>query len=109
MRDVASDGRTVLLVSHNMAAVANLCSRAVVLRSGRLAFDGDVAHAIAEYSARASAVLVGDLRDRHDRAGKGEIRSTSIALRGDDGCSRAESAIRAVRHPGRIRGEGAPE
>ena len=36
MRDVASDGRTVLLVSHNMAAVANLCSRAVVLRSGRL-------------------------------------------------------------------------
>ena len=37
MRDVASDGRTVLLVSHNMAAVANLCSRAVVLRAGRVA------------------------------------------------------------------------
>ena len=85
MRDVASDGRTVLLVSHNMAAVGNLCSRAVVLRSGRLVFDGDVAHAIAEYSAREGADLVGNLRDRHDRVGKGEIRSTSIALRGPDG------------------------
>jgi len=85
MRDVASDGRTVLLVSHNMAAVANLCSRAVVLRAGRLAFDGDVSHAIAEYSARDGATMVGDLRDRHDRAGKGEIRSTSIALRRSDG------------------------
>ena len=85
MRDVASDGRTVLLVSHNMAAVANLCSRAVVLRAGRLAFDGDVSHAIAEYSARDGAALVGNLRDRHDRAGKGEIRSTSIALHGSDG------------------------
>src|SRR5688572_13813012 len=85
MRDVASDGRTVLLVSHNMAAVGNLCSRAVVLRSGRVAVDGDVGHAIAEYSAREGSALVGDLRDRHDRGGKGEIRSTSIALRRADG------------------------
>jgi len=92
MRDVASDGRTVLLVSHNMAAVANLCSRAVVLRSGQLAFDGDVTHAIAEYSARQDAALVGNLRDRHDRVGKGEIRSTSIALHGSDG-----ALTRAVR------------
>jgi lipopolysaccharide transport system ATP-binding protein len=85
MRDVTSDGRTVLLVSHNMAAVANLCTRAVVLRAGRVAFDGDVSHAVAEYSVRQSQALVGDLRDRHDRAGKGEIRSTSIALRGANG------------------------
>ena len=92
MRDVASDGRTVLLVSHNMAAVANLCSRAVVLRAGRLAFDGDVGHAIAEYSVREGANLVGDLRDRHDRVGKGEIRSTSIALKSTDG-----ALTRAVR------------
>jgi lipopolysaccharide transport system ATP-binding protein len=85
MRDVASDGRTVLLVSHNMAAVGNLCSRAVVLRAGRVAFDGDVGHAVAEYSAREGDTLVGNLRDRHDRTGKGEIRSTSIALKNADG------------------------
>ena len=92
MRDAASDGRTVLLVSHNMGAVSNLCARAVVLRAGRLVFDGDVSHAIAEYSARHEAALVGDLRDRHDRAGKGEIRATSIAFRNESG-----ALTRAVR------------
>ena len=52
MREVATDGRTVLLVSHNMAAVTSLCSRAVVLRAGRLVFVGDVDGAVAEYSSR---------------------------------------------------------
>jgi lipopolysaccharide transport system ATP-binding protein len=85
MRDVAIDGRTVLLVSHNMAAVGSLCSSAVVLRNGRMAYVGGVADAIAEYSARDAASLVGDLRQRHDRVGKGEIRSTSIALARVDG------------------------
>ena len=80
MRDVATDGRTVLLVSHNMAAVGSLCSRAAVLRNGSLVFLGDVAGAIAEYSARDGAHVVADLRNRHDRTGRGEIRSTSVAL-----------------------------
>ena len=85
MRDVAIDGRTVLLVSHNMAAIGSLCTRAVVLRGGRVAYAGDVAQAITEYSARDAAVLVGDLRDRHDRVGGGEIKSTSIAMTGSSG------------------------
>ena len=85
MRDVAIDGRTVLLVSHNMAAIGSLCSSAIVLRGGRVAYAGDVDQAIAEYSARDAAVLVGDLRDRHDRVGKGEIRSTSIAIANTNG------------------------
>jgi lipopolysaccharide transport system ATP-binding protein len=85
MRDVAIDGRTVLLVSHNMAAIGSLCSRAIVLRGGRIVYAGDVAQAIAEYSAKDAAVLVGDLRDRHDRVGRGEIRSTSIAMANLDG------------------------
>ncbi len=85
MRDVATDGRTVLLVSHNMAAVGNLCSRAVLLRNGRLALVGDVAEAVAAYSMHEESILVGDLRDRHDRAGRGEIRAASISISGSDG------------------------
>jgi lipopolysaccharide transport system ATP-binding protein len=42
MEEIGRGGRTVLFVSHNMAAVGRLCSRALVLRGGRLAFDGDV-------------------------------------------------------------------
>jgi len=85
MRDVATDGRTVLLVSHNMAAIGSLCSRAVVLRGGRVAFAGDVAGAIAAYSAHEESTLVGDLRDRHDRTGRGEVRATSISIAAYDG------------------------
>lgn len=43
------EGRTALIVSHAMAPVARLCSRAIVLDSGHVAFDGDTAGAIAHY------------------------------------------------------------
>src|SRR5581483_2200249 len=36
MRDVTREGRTVVFVSHNLAAVRALCSRALVLEQGRL-------------------------------------------------------------------------
>jgi lipopolysaccharide transport system ATP-binding protein len=49
MDDVARGGRTVLLVSHNVAAIRNLCHRALVLRGGRLAFDGSSAQALDAY------------------------------------------------------------
>ena len=38
----AAEGRTVLFVSHNMTAVANLCSRALWMRSGRIGMIGEV-------------------------------------------------------------------
>jgi lipopolysaccharide transport system ATP-binding protein len=49
MGEVAGGGRTVLFVSHNMAAVENLCRRAVVLNSGEVAFDGPATQAIVGY------------------------------------------------------------
>src|SRR5207249_1738874 len=52
MQSVASqEGRTVLFVSHNMAAVRNLCSRGLVLEAGRVRFEGSAAEAISVYSA----------------------------------------------------------
>jgi len=36
MKDVAGQGRTILFVSHNMGAINNLCSRALLLEKGRL-------------------------------------------------------------------------
>ena len=49
MHDVAVGGRTVLFVSHNMNAVERLCSRALVLKQGALAFAGDVRGAMFNY------------------------------------------------------------
>lgn len=55
MKDVAGHGRTVLFVSHNMAAVRQLCSRAVTLSGGQVAFDGDSAQGVAAYATSAEA------------------------------------------------------
>jgi len=50
MQDVAcGEGRTVLFVSHNIGAVASLCSRGLVLRNGLLKMAGDIQTAIHEY------------------------------------------------------------
>ena len=42
MKDVATGGRTVLFVSHNMTAVRNLCSKAICLHQGSLVESGEV-------------------------------------------------------------------
>jgi len=49
MNDVASRGRTVLFVSHNMSAINRLCSRALYLRKGCLAGDGPVGPVVEGY------------------------------------------------------------
>jgi lipopolysaccharide transport system ATP-binding protein len=50
MNDVATqEGRTVLFVSHNMAAVQSLCSRALLLDQGRVASIGEVEKVIESY------------------------------------------------------------
>ena len=50
MQDVSrSEGRTVLFVSHNMAAVKNLCTRGIVLENGMMTFDGGISEAVNLY------------------------------------------------------------
>ena len=49
MEEVAGSGRTVLFVSHNLAAVHSLCTRAAVLDGGRFVHQGDVEECIRHY------------------------------------------------------------
>jgi len=50
MNEVAkNEGRTILFVSHNLASVAQLCNRVVVLQGGRLLCDADTTTGIAKY------------------------------------------------------------
>src|SRR3989454_2594092 len=49
MGDVAKEGRTVLLISHNMAAVENLCQRGGVLHQRQITNNGNQAEDIAQY------------------------------------------------------------
>jgi len=49
LSDVAHEGRTILFVSHNMAAIQKLCSRAILLRDGEVAADGRTEDIVSEY------------------------------------------------------------
>jgi lipopolysaccharide transport system ATP-binding protein len=49
MQNVASEGRTVIFVSHQMAAISNLCSSGMMLQSGELIFYGKTEDAIKRY------------------------------------------------------------
>ncbi|MCL4394731.1 MAG: ABC transporter ATP-binding protein [Chloroflexi bacterium] len=49
MGEVAREGRTVVFVSHNMGAVLQLCSRAIVLASGECVYDGNTSVAVSTY------------------------------------------------------------
>lgn len=49
MEDVASQGRTVILVSHNMATIGQLCDSALYLRGGKLKATGPVRSVIDSY------------------------------------------------------------
>jgi lipopolysaccharide transport system ATP-binding protein len=52
MQDVATRGRTVLFVSHNMGAVQSLCNHAVMLENGRVTSVGDTRTVLARYLER---------------------------------------------------------
>jgi len=55
MRNVATQGRTVLFVSHNMNAVQSLCQRAIWLNQGKIIKEGAASSVINEYLASGSA------------------------------------------------------
>jgi lipopolysaccharide transport system ATP-binding protein len=51
--DVAHHGRSVLLVSHNMPSIVNLCQRAILLYMGQIATDGNANDVVEQYLATA--------------------------------------------------------
>lgn len=55
MGQVANEGRTVFFVSHNMAAVRQLCTRAIMLDNGMVVMDGAVDKVIAYYLSKGAA------------------------------------------------------
>lgn len=83
MSSVAQEGRTVLFVSHNMLAIQQLCTRALLLERGQLIADDDVFTVIKQYAAQdESQTITGhvDLSTREDRRGKGELRFAQVTL-----------------------------
>ena len=82
MQNVVRDGRTILFVSHNMAAVKSLCHRAILVDGGRLVQDGSVDQVIDAYlSTGRGADDEGMVAETMPRSGTGEARLRRIRLR----------------------------
>ncbi len=79
MRDVAKDGRTVLYVSHQMATVTALCTRALFLSAGRVDYDGSVEGALARYR-DSFETFAQQQRVAVRRPGTGDVRARSVRV-----------------------------
>jgi ABC-2 type transport system ATP-binding protein len=47
IKELHSDGKTLVVVSHDLDMVSNLCDRGILLRGGRVEFDGNSKQAVA--------------------------------------------------------------
>ena len=61
MSSVARDGRTVLFVSHNLAAVATLCRHSVLLDRGRIVSCGETSETLSHYERLVGALQSGEV------------------------------------------------
>lgn len=81
MQDISKgQGRTVLFVSHNMAAVKSLCTRGIVLEHGKVVFEGDQNESVEFYLKRAESRSEINLIDREDRLGSGKLKVKTVEL-----------------------------
>ncbi len=84
MQDVSGEGRTVLFVSHNMAAVRKLCTRGILLENGEICGLGDIDYVINDYLFKESVVsdVKVDLRrfERRKGNGNGKVLFQEIAF-----------------------------
>ena len=86
MEDFGANGRTVLFVSHNMQAVAQLCDRVILMENGRLTLDGPSGDVVAHYlqtSAGAGSSRTWD--DLEDAPGDELVRLRAVRIVDRDG------------------------
>jgi len=87
VEELVKDGRTVLIVSHQLALVQKLCSRAIMIQEGVVVADGRPDAIIGDYLSGLDRHLDVDLRLRTDRRGRGHVRLVGLQISGGDGAS----------------------
>lgn len=87
MEGLRKTGRTVLFVSHNLAAVENLCSRGIWIDTGKIRMDGEAKEVIMAYMSTFAGEQASrfDLSGTENRMGSGEVRYTRLEYLSPDG------------------------
>jgi lipopolysaccharide transport system ATP-binding protein len=76
----AKEGRTVLFVSHNMAAIQTLCNSGIYLEKGVIKTMGSAESAIRAYLHEQEILAKSPVRERGDRLGNGALRIVAFSL-----------------------------
>lgn len=76
------DGRTILFVSHNMAAVQTLCRRGLLLHKSTIEVDKPISEAVGYYLQTLEHFASTEISNRTERRGKGNIRVVKIRING---------------------------
>lgn len=88
MGNVASEGRTVLFVSHNMPSIVTLCQRAVLLDRGTKMLDGPASEVVGEYLLGGNRTTAEKIwPDLQDAPGNEIARLRAARVRAEDGRS----------------------
>ncbi|HEX8291094.1 MAG TPA: ABC transporter ATP-binding protein [Pyrinomonadaceae bacterium] len=82
---VAQHGRTILFVSHNMAALRNLCHRAVLLEGGTIAAQGETEAVCGRYLKSLKPKDDQDLATLKNRQGRGRVRFKRVWFEDENG------------------------
>jgi lipopolysaccharide transport system ATP-binding protein len=81
MEGVAKEGRTILFVSHNMAAIKSLCTRAILLAGGHVVCDGSVDEVVDSYFVPEVEMTTRKLvPENTERIGTGEAKLRFVQL-----------------------------
>lgn len=83
MNRITSGGNTVLFVSHNLTAVSKLCSRAALIDSGQLIYQGEPTEVISKYLEGVDTTNASSQtseNNRKIRRGSGQVRFHSVQL-----------------------------
>jgi lipopolysaccharide transport system ATP-binding protein len=80
MREVGSQGRAVLFVSHNLGSLQQLCSRGILLQNGSVTIDLPIQQAVSCYLQTLKTRASEPLNLRTDRFGSGEIRLKAVRV-----------------------------
>jgi lipopolysaccharide transport system ATP-binding protein len=78
MGEISGQGRTVLFVSHNLAAVQNLCGKGLVLNKGQSKGITNINEAVADYIEDIEKLKGISLADREDRDGSQAVVLTNV-------------------------------
>lgn len=85
--ELVGEGRTVLIVSHQLPVIQKLCSRGLLVRDGQIAADGTPQSVIADHLRVLEHLAEADLSKRTVRAGNGVRRLTRLEIAGREGAA----------------------